>query len=191
MSSGAAGPDNLDVSHEVSRMEHRRDVELAAVERTLSNKEDEHVPGLAWEPESAAREKALLNKVYWGLLPWMFLTGIFTYFDRANFSFAAPALKQDLGLANSGYGLASGGSPATLPFAELCEIRGRLVNKAKMMWHAFCRHSVCGLCSTSCSQQPCDLICGSKSLAANPDSSLGHHRSCTGSSERPECSHCP
>jgi hypothetical protein len=89
-------------------MDDQRDLELAALDRTLSTKRDEHVPALAWKPESAAREKALICKVYWGLLPWMFLTGIFTYFDRANFSFASPALKQDLGLANSGYGLASG-----------------------------------------------------------------------------------
>ena len=52
--------------------------------------------------------KSIVSKVYWGLLPWMFVSGIFSYFDRANFAFAAPSLRHDLGLSNQSYGLASG-----------------------------------------------------------------------------------
>ena len=63
------------------------------------------------ERESLHEEKlakSIVSKVYWGLLPWMFVSGIFSYFDRANFAFAAPSLRHDLGLSNQSYGLASG-----------------------------------------------------------------------------------
>ena len=48
------------------------------------------------------------RKICWGLLPWMFTSGIITYLDRSNLSYAAPALKHDLGLSNAQYGLGAG-----------------------------------------------------------------------------------
>ena len=85
---------------EAARKQENSEVELAAIQRTATRKHN--------DPISGNEEKALITRVYWGLLPWMFITGLFTYFDRANFSFAAPALRHDLGLSNAAYGLASG-----------------------------------------------------------------------------------
>ena len=62
---------------------------------TSSRKQDVTSPVKARSDGNQGHEKALISKVYWGLLPWMFMTGIFTYFDRANFSFAAPSLRHD------------------------------------------------------------------------------------------------
>jgi len=90
-------------------MKEVRDGEHAVSERcTPSRKQDATIPVNAWSGDKQGHEKALISKVYWGLLPWMFMTGMFTYFDRANFSFAAPSLRHDLGLSNAAYGLASG-----------------------------------------------------------------------------------
>ena len=93
-------------------MKEVREGEHAVSERcTSSRKQDAIIPINARLGDKQGHEKALISKVYWGLLPWMFMTGIFTYFDRANFSFAAPSLRHDLGLSNAAYGLASGEFP--------------------------------------------------------------------------------
>ena len=76
---------------------------LVADESAVSGKEV-----TASSPEEDGLAKSVVSKVYWGLLPWMFVSGIFSYFDRANFAFAAPSLRHDLGLSNQSYGLASG-----------------------------------------------------------------------------------
>ncbi len=89
--------------HEMPRKQEESELELTALQPAASRKQDEPISG-----SKDIYEKALITRVYWGLLPWMFITGLFTYFDRANFSFAAPALRHDLGLSNAGYGLASG-----------------------------------------------------------------------------------
>ena len=90
-------------THDPARKKEESEVELIPTQNAASEKQD--------HPSAGSRnsdEKAIINRVYWGLLPWMFITGLFTYFDRANFSFAAPALRHDLGLSNAAYGLASG-----------------------------------------------------------------------------------
>ncbi|CAL5220999.1 g3114 [Coccomyxa viridis] len=89
--------------HEMARKQEDSELELTALQPAVDRKQHEPVPGHQHD-----YEKALITRVYWGLLPWMFITGLFTYFDRANFSFAAPALRHDLGLSNAAYGLASG-----------------------------------------------------------------------------------
>ena len=86
--------------HEMARKQEDSELELTALQPAVDRKQHEPVPGHQHD-----YEKALITRVYWGLLPWMFITGLFTYFDRANFSFAAPALRHDLGLSNAAYGL--------------------------------------------------------------------------------------
>ena len=90
-------------THELAGKKEKSELELAVSKDAASRKQDEPLPG-----SQNIHEKAVITRVYWGLLPWMFVTGLFTYFDRANFSFAAPALRHDLGLSNAAYGLASG-----------------------------------------------------------------------------------
>ena len=89
----------------MARKHEDSEVELTALQPAASRKKSEAIQG-----SQDIDERALITRVYWGLLPWMFVTGLFTYFDRANFSFAAPALRHDLGLSNAAYGLASGES---------------------------------------------------------------------------------
>ena len=58
-------------------------------------------------------EKAIVRKLYWGLLPWLFVSGLVVYIDRSNLAYAAPAFKRDLHLSNFEYGVGSGrGRPA-------------------------------------------------------------------------------
>ena len=90
-------------THELAGKKEKSELELTGSKDAASRKQDEPLPG-----SQNIHEKAVITRVYWGLLPWMFVTGLFTYFDRANFSFAASALRHDLGLSNAAYGLASG-----------------------------------------------------------------------------------
>ena len=83
--------------------ESNSETHLVADESAVSEKE---VTASSADEDGIA--KPIVNKVYLGLLPWMFVSGIFSYFDRANFAFAAPSLRHDLGLSNQSYGLASG-----------------------------------------------------------------------------------
>lgn len=93
------------------KKERGREEGPVASENALPGKPDDSISADA-SPDG--NDKAIIRKVYWGLLPWMFITGLFTYFDRANFSFGAPSLRRDLGLSNAAYGLASGVSFLTL-----------------------------------------------------------------------------
>lgn len=90
-------------SYELARRTEESDPQLTGTQSPAIRKQDDPLPGNLTD-----HEKVIITRVYWGLLPWMFITGLFTYFDRANFSFAAPALRHDLGLSNAAYGLASG-----------------------------------------------------------------------------------
>jgi ACS family tartrate transporter-like MFS transporter len=57
---------------------------------------------------SATLEKAVLGKVTWRLIPFLFLLYIFNYLDRTNVSVAALTMKSDLGMSDAVYGLGAG-----------------------------------------------------------------------------------
>jgi D-galactonate transporter len=58
------------------------------------------------EPEAdTSREKQLVRKVGWRLMPLIMICYFFAFFDRINIGFAKAALTTDLGISNTAYGL--------------------------------------------------------------------------------------
>jgi MFS transporter, ACS family, tartrate transporter len=53
-------------------------------------------------------ESALIAKIQWRLIPFMFALYIVSYLDRVNVGFAALQMNRDLGLSSSVYGLGAG-----------------------------------------------------------------------------------
>jgi ACS family tartrate transporter-like MFS transporter len=58
--------------------------------------------------EQTARQAALLSKIRWRLIPFMFLLYIVSYLDRVNVGFASLEMNRDLGLSDTVYGLGAG-----------------------------------------------------------------------------------
>jgi ACS family tartrate transporter-like MFS transporter len=59
-------------------------------------------------PKSSIDEPALLNKLRWRLLPFLFLLYVVAYLDRINVGFAALQMKGQLGFSDAVYGLGAG-----------------------------------------------------------------------------------
>ena len=136
---------------------------------------------------------SIVSKVYWGLLPWMFVSGIFSYFDRANFAFAAPSLRHDLGLSNQSYGLASGEVLSELRLNNLCRINASTLqicccnacrNQSATLSDTLCRNPVCWVCCPCGAIQSCDILGGCQGLAASAGHHLGRCGCCASSCER-------
>lgn len=60
------------------------------------------------DPETAAREAAVLRRVAWRLLPFLFILYIAAYLDRINVGFAALQMNADLGFSAAVYGFGAG-----------------------------------------------------------------------------------
>ena len=58
-----------------------------------------------------AREKALVRKISWRIIPFVFLLYIISYLDRANIGYAALQMNADLALTSSP-------TPASNPLAS-------------------------------------------------------------------------
>ncbi|RYH41513.1 MAG: MFS transporter [Alcaligenaceae bacterium] len=57
---------------------------------------------------SPQREKQLIRKISWRVVPLVFTGYMFAYFDRSNISFAALTMNEDLGIAAYTYGWIAG-----------------------------------------------------------------------------------
>lgn len=53
-------------------------------------------------------EKRVVSKVFWRLMPYLFLLYIIAFLDRVNVGFAALSMNKDLGFSNAVYGLGAG-----------------------------------------------------------------------------------
>ena len=144
--------------------------------------------------------KSVVGKVFWGLLPWMFVSGVFSYFDRANFAFAAPSLRHDLGLSNQSYGLASGRRFPEMRLSNLTSTTASTLlthccdacrDQSATYPDTVCRDPVCWVCCPCCAIQSCAILGGCQDLAASTGHHLGRCGCCASSCERGQGSHCP
>src|SRR5262252_2015087 len=55
-----------------------------------------------------AREKALVRKITWRIVPFVFLLYIISYLDRANIGYAALQMNKELALSSEAFGFVSG-----------------------------------------------------------------------------------
>jgi ACS family tartrate transporter-like MFS transporter len=60
------------------------------------------------QPIDEAREKAIVRKITWRIIPFVFLLYIISYLDRANIGYAALQMNADLALSSEAFGLISG-----------------------------------------------------------------------------------
>jgi MFS transporter, ACS family, tartrate transporter len=60
------------------------------------------------ETSPVVDDRALLRKLRWGLLPFLFLLYVVAYLDRINVGFAALQMKDQLGFSDEVYGLGAG-----------------------------------------------------------------------------------
>lgn len=58
--------------------------------------------------EDVSKEKAIVRKVAWRLMPLIMVCYLFAFFDRINISFAKFQLQADLSLSDTAYGLGAG-----------------------------------------------------------------------------------
>jgi MFS transporter, ACS family, tartrate transporter len=59
-------------------------------------------------PQAAFEDRALASRVFWRLVPFLFLLYVVAYLDRINVGFAALQMKQRLNFSDAVYGLAAG-----------------------------------------------------------------------------------
>jgi ACS family tartrate transporter-like MFS transporter len=59
-------------------------------------------------PGNSPADAAILRKVRWGILPFLFALYIVSYLDRINIGFAALTMNRELGLASQQFGLLAG-----------------------------------------------------------------------------------
>src|ERR1700677_3824588 len=57
---------------------------------------------------SASADRALISRVFWRLVPFLFLLYVVGYLDRINVGFAALQMQQQLGFNDAVYGRAAG-----------------------------------------------------------------------------------
>jgi len=57
---------------------------------------------------SASADRALISRVFWRLVPFLFLLYVVAYLDRINVGFATLQMKQRLGFGDNVFGLAFG-----------------------------------------------------------------------------------
>ncbi|MFP5407055.1 MAG: MFS transporter, partial [Gammaproteobacteria bacterium] len=60
------------------------------------------------QPIGEAREKAVVRKVTWRIIPFVFLLYIVSYLDRANIGYAALQMNAELALTSEAFGFISG-----------------------------------------------------------------------------------
>ncbi|TAH45079.1 MAG: MFS transporter [Betaproteobacteria bacterium] len=60
------------------------------------------------QPIDAAREKAIVRKITWRIVPFVFFLYIISYLDRANIGYAALQMNAELALTSEAFGFASG-----------------------------------------------------------------------------------
>ena len=63
---------------------------------------------LLWKPPSNRLESAVVSRLMWRLMPFLFLLYIVAYLDRINMSFAFLQMRGQLGLSDRAYGRAAG-----------------------------------------------------------------------------------
>src|SRR5690349_6554647 len=73
---------------------------------------------------TATRDDAVASKVFWRLLPFLFVLYVVAYLDRINIGFAALPMNKELGLTATMFGLSN-----TIFYAGylLCEIPSNLL----------------------------------------------------------------
>jgi len=59
-------------------------------------------------PNGALEDRVLASRVFWRLVPFLFLLYVVAYLDRINVGFAALQMKQNLGFSDAVYGFAAG-----------------------------------------------------------------------------------
>ena len=59
-------------------------------------------------PPSAVQPARIMRKVFWRLIPFLFVLYVCAYLDRVNLSFAALSMRRDLGFSGTVYGAGAG-----------------------------------------------------------------------------------
>src|SRR5579862_2724457 len=60
------------------------------------------------QPTNAIDEKALVRKIAWRIIPFVFILYIISYLDRANIGYAALQMNKELALSSEAFGFVSG-----------------------------------------------------------------------------------
>jgi ACS family tartrate transporter-like MFS transporter len=60
------------------------------------------------QPHHAFNEKALVRKITWKIIPFVFILYIISYLDRANIGYAALQMNKELALSSEAFGFISG-----------------------------------------------------------------------------------
>ncbi|MBV8437854.1 MAG: MFS transporter, partial [Silvibacterium sp.] len=55
-------------------------------------------------PPSVADPARIIRRVFWRLIPFLFVLYVCAYLDRVNLSFAALSMRRDLGFSDTVYG---------------------------------------------------------------------------------------
>ena len=63
---------------------------------------------MATPAQAAPDERAIVRKITWRILPFVFVLYIISYLDRANIGYAALQMNKELALSSEAFGFVSG-----------------------------------------------------------------------------------